>query len=442
MFPGVGAEHLTVGKRMRSLRRAAALLVALATHACGGPAAGPVALTWYVNPDNGGQRRLAERCTAAAGGAFRLETQVLPASADAQREQLVRRLASRDRSIDLMSLDAPFVAELANAGFLLPIEDDADRAYFTDGVLAAPRHNAEWAGRLVAPPLWANTQLLWYRKSVAAAAGIDPTRADVTWDALIAAAAGQGRLVAVQGARYEGYVVWINALVASAGGRLLDDPTAGAAARPAIASPAGERAARIVGDLARSAAAPPDLATATEEEARATFQSARGAFMVNWPYVWTAMHDAVRTGALDASVLADVGWARYPRADAALPSRPPLGGIHLAIGAFTEHPAEALRAARCLTSLEGQIAYMLDAGNPAARAAAYDDPAVRARFPMAALIRESLADAAPRPRTPYWVDVSAALQRTWHPPASVRAPETPAAAARLMRDVLAGRVLL
>jgi multiple sugar transport system substrate-binding protein len=164
--------------------------------------------------------------------------------------------------------------------------------------------------------------------------------------------------------------------------------------------------------------------------------------MVNWPYVWTAMRDAVRTGALDPAVLADVGWARYPRTDADRPSRPPLGGIHLAIGAFTGRPAEALRAARCLTSLESQIAYMLDSGNPAARAAAYDDPAVRARFPMASLIRESLADAAPRPRTPYWVDVSAAIQRTWHPPTSVTAPGTPAAAAELVRQALAGRVLL
>ncbi len=411
-------------------------------HACGGPVAGPVVVTWYVNPDNGGQRRLAEQCTAAAGGAFRLEVQVLPASADAQREQLVRRLASRDRSIDLMSLDAPFVAEFANAGFLRPIEAAADVAYFTDGVLDAPRRGSEWAGALVAPPLWANTQLLWFRKSVARAAGVDPTRADLTWAQLIAAAERQGTLIGVPGGRYEGYVVWINALVESAGGRLLDDPTAGVAARPAIASPAGDRAADIVGNLARSGAAPPDLTTATEEEVRATFQSERGAFMVNWPYVWAAMRDAVGTGALAPAVLDDVGWARYPSVDAGATSRPPLGGIHLAIGAFSEHADHALQAARCLTSLESQVAYMLDAGNPAARAAAYDDPAIRARFPMAALIRASLADAAPRPQTPYWVDVSGAIQRTWHPPASVHAPQTPAAAARLMQAVLAGRALL
>src|SRR4030095_8554728 len=94
---------------------------------------------------------------------------------------------------------------------------------------------------------------------------------------------------------------------------------------------------------------------------------------------------------------------------------PPRGGIDLASGAFSQHAEQPLRAARCITSLESQIELMLDTGVPAARAAAYDHPAVRERFPMASLIRESIAAAAPRPLTPYWVDVSAAVQRAGHP---------------------------
>jgi len=425
---------------LRALRRGVA--VALLVSACGARESGPPTLTWYVNPDNGAQRRLAERCTRAAAGAYWIDVQVLPAAADAQREQLVRRLAGRDRSIDLMSLDPPFVAEFANAGFLHEITDPEDVAAFTDGVLDAPRRAAYWNGTLVAAPLWANTQLLWFRKSVAAAAGVDPTREGFTWEDAIRTAERQGKFVAVPGDRYEGYVVWINALIASSGGRILADPAAGADARPAIASSAGDRAAEIVGDLARSPAAPPDVATAREEEVRAAFQGERGGFMVNWPYVWSAARDAVRAGSLAQAVVDDIGWARYPRTEPDTPSRPPLGGIDLAIGAFTPHPELALRAARCITSQDSQVELMLDAGVPAARAAVYDDPAVRERLPMAALIRDSIAAAAPRAVTPYWVDVSAAVQRSWHPPASVRAPETPQASARLITDVLQGKVLL
>jgi multiple sugar transport system substrate-binding protein len=309
-------------------------------------------------------------------------------------------------------------------------------------MLEAPREAAYWNGRLVAVPLWANTQLLWFRKSVAAAAGVDPTQGDFTWQDVIAAAERQGKIVAVQGDRYEGYVVWINALIVSSGGQILADPAAGAGATPAIASPAGDRAAEIVGGLARSPAAAPDVGTAREEEARAIFQGERGAFMVNWPYVWSAARDAVRAGSLAQSVVDDIGWARYPRTESGRPSRPPLGGIDIAIGAFTQHPELALRATRCLTSLESQVQLMLDTGLPAARAAAYDHPAVRQRLPMAPLIRESIADAGARPLTPYWVDVSAAVQRSWHPPSAVREPGTPQASARLIADVLQGKVLL
>jgi multiple sugar transport system substrate-binding protein len=169
---------------------------------------------------------------------------------------------------------------------------------------------------------------------------------------------------------------------------------------------------------------------------------ARGGFMVNWPYVWRAAVAGVATGTVDRAKLADIGWARYPRARADRPSRPPLGGIALAVGAFGRHPDLAVEAIRCLTTAESQAAYLLDSGNPAARGAVYDDPAVRRALPMADAVRESIRDAAPRPLTPYYPDVSAAVVRAFHPPADVEPEETPSAADRLVTDVLHDRVLL
>jgi multiple sugar transport system substrate-binding protein len=194
---------------------------------CGSDEGGAPTLTWYINPDNGGQAELAKKCGDASDGAYRVETQILPNEADQQREQLVRRLAADDPSIDLMSLDPPFVAEFANAGYLLPITNQADIKAFTDGVLKAPLSTVFWKDQLVAPPFWANTQLLWYRKSVAKAAGVDPTAADFTWDQMIKAAESQGKRIGVQSRRYEGYMVWINALIASGGGEIIENPELG-----------------------------------------------------------------------------------------------------------------------------------------------------------------------------------------------------------------------
>jgi multiple sugar transport system substrate-binding protein len=408
----------------------------------GGDSGGAAQLTWYINPDNGGQATLAQECSEQSDGAFQISTQVLPNDATSQREQLVRRLAANDESVDLMSLDPVFVAEFANAGYLLPITEQSDVEQLTADVLPAALETAYWEDELVAAPFWANTQLLWFRKSVAQAAGVDPTAEGFTWEQMIQAAESQGKTVGTTGSRYEGYMVWINALVESAGGQIIENTEAGDEAQPSVASPAGDKAAEIVGSLARSSAAAPGLSNATEEEVRSGFQGDGGGFMLNWPYVYAAAQSAVEEGAVEQSVVDDIGWARYPQVEAGQPSKPPLGGINLGIGNFTRHPEAALAAVKCITSVENNAQYMVEAGNPAARAAAYDDPAVQEAFPMAELIRESIADAGPRPITPYYGDVSSSVQRTWHPPSAVQSPQTPEETDTYMSQVLSGERLL
>lgn len=416
--------------------------VAAATlSACGGAEAGGNTLTWYINPDNGTQARLAKKCSDQSGGRFQIRTAMLPTEADAQREQLVRRLGAKDRSIDLMSLDPPFTAEFANAGYLRAFTP-AEAARLSKGVLAAPLQSATWKGRLVAAPFWANTQLLWYRKSAVRKLGVDPTAPDFTWNRMIAAASRGGMKIGAQGGRYEGYMVWVNALVLGAGGQILTNNEAGRDAKAAIDSPAGRRAAQIIRAFATSAAADPALSTALEEQARATFQSDRGAFMVNWPYVWAAMQEGIAKGQIRKGLLDDVGWARYPRVSMGRESRPPLGGINLAISRYGRHQDLTLAAVRCLTTPQSQKQNMLGSGNPVANGLVYSDPEIVKKYPMASLIRESINAAGPRPITPYYTDVSAAIQRSWHPPGRVDPRSTPQRSAKLIEDVLHDRVLL
>ena len=419
----------------------AVVLFASITAACGGGGSSVPTLNWYINPDNGGQAELAAKCSAASNGAFRIQTSVLPNDATGQREQLVRRLAAKDASIDLMSLDPPFIPEFAEAGFLRPYTD-AEARELTAGALTGPIESGTWDGRLMGAPFWANTQLLWFRKSVAQAAGIDPAANPVSWNQIIELASNAGKTVEVQGNLYEGYMVWISALVSSAGGKILENPEAGKDVRPAIDSEAGRKAAAVVQQLGRSRAANPALSTTDEEAARSAFQSDRGAFMVNWAYVYGAAQEAVAAGTLDQAVLDDIGWGRYPRVDAGAPSRPPLGGINLGIGAYSKHKDHALEAVRCITSQESQTQYMLKSKNPAARAAVYDNAEVRTTFPFADDLRTSLGEGAPRPRTPYYTDVSTAVQRSFHPPAAVDPARAPGRAGRLIVDVLKDKVLL
>ncbi len=427
---------------LRGVAGAAAALVATGTlAACGGGGSGGTpTLTWYINPDSGGQAELASRCSDASNGKYKIETAQLPRNSDAQREQLVRRLAASDKSIDLMSLDVVFAPEFAQAGFLAPVPDDV-ASTVTEGVLPGALESAKWDGKLVVLPFWANTQLLWYRKSVAEAAGLDMSQ-PVTWDQIVEAAQSQDKLVSAQGRRAESLTVWLNALVESAGSSIITkNSTDPAKIEFGLDTDAGKRAAEVMHDVATSGVVGPAFSTSSEDTSATQFEGPDAGFMVNWPYVWAQAQSKVEAGTLDQSVPDDYGWTLYPQVDAGTPSAPPLGGINLGVSAFSDHPDFAYQAIECITSDENQAYYMITNGNPASSAAVYDDPDVQKEYPMADTIRDSLEAAAPRPLTPYYSEVTGGIQREYHPPSGVTS-STGQKAEDLIKAVLRGDQLL
>jgi len=206
---------------MRKVRAVLAAVVAAPLVAGCGGGGGGVTLHWYVGQESSGSyREAAQRCTDSSNGRYRIAMEALPNNADAQRQLVVRRLAARDRTVDLIGMDVIWTAEFAEAGWLRPWVG-ARGAQVSAGVLAGPLATARYRGTLWAAPFTSNSQLLWYRKS---RTGTVPT----TWDELISAAEALPRgqqVVAVQGARYEGYTVWFNSLIQSAGGQILSSPS-------------------------------------------------------------------------------------------------------------------------------------------------------------------------------------------------------------------------
>ncbi|MFI7482573.1 extracellular solute-binding protein [Kocuria sp. M1R5S2] len=414
---------------------------ALVLSGCGDTDAGAApTLTWYINPDAGGQAELAARCSEESGGRYKIEAALLPRDAAGQREQLARRLAAGDRSMDIMSLDPPFIPELAEPGFLAPVPADVEEAT-TQDVLSGPLEGAMWGDELVSVPFWANTQLLWYRKSVAEAAGLDMDE-PVTWQQIMDAAREQDKHLGVQGTSAESMTVWVNGLIKSAGGEIIENPEA-----PAdeivigMDSEAATKAAEIVGTIGRDGLGGPGLPTSDEGSTMAQFQSDSGSFMVNWPFIYAATAAAVEGGSVEQEMFDDIGWALWPRVNADEPSAPPLGGINLGVGSTSEHQDLAWEAVECIVQPENQAYYFVTNGNPAASEAAYEDPEVQETFPMYETIRESLEQAAPRPQTPYYNEVSTAIQQEWTPPASVT-ENTPRETAEFIEAVLKGEKLL
>ena len=419
-------------RRPRIVGTAVALTLTATLAACSADD-GPPALTWYINPDAGGQQRIADACTDAADGEYRIETSLLPRDAASQREQLARRLAANDTSIDIMSLDPPFIPELAAAEFLAPVPEELQE---TDDVVQGAVDSATWEDELVAVPFWANTQLLWYRVSVAEEAGLDMEE-PVTWEQLIEVAGEQDKLLGVQGLNAESLTVWINAMIASAGGEIITNPEAPSdEVELALDSDAGRAAAEVMRTIGQEGLAGAGFPTADENASLNLFRGDDGSFMVNWPFVWPA------TAESDPDLLEDIGWAIYPQMVEGEDAAPPVGGINLGVSEFSENVDLAYDAVACIVQPEHQAEYFVTDGNPPSSVSAYDDEQVAEEFPMAETIRESLELAAPRPQTPYYNEVSIALQETWHPPASIDPETTPASSGDFITAVLRGERLL
>ncbi|MET7619726.1 ABC transporter substrate-binding protein [Streptomyces sp. NPDC005408] len=381
------------------------LLAGLLT-SCGSEESGPVTLNWYNFPDDSGAlASAANNCTRASGGRYRIAYNKLPRGADGQRQQLVRRLAAEDNTMDILGLDVTWAAEFAEAKWILPWTG-SNRSNATAGTLAVPLQTATWKGKLYAVPYNTNTQLLWYRSDLV-------PKPPKTWAEMLAMAralAKQGKphFVEIQGAQYEGLTVWFNTLVESAGGSILNRT----ATAPSLGPPAVQ-AATIMRNLARSPAGDPSLSNQMEDQNRLAMESGSAAFELNYPFVYPSMK------ANKPGLFKSFRWAPYPAVDPGRPSKPTIGGIDLAIGAYSRHPDLAFEAALCLRNRPNQMTAALEGGLPPTLRSLYSDKTFVKSYPFSAEVLSALENASTRPQTPAYQNVSIAISHTLSPPSGI-----------------------
>jgi len=116
-----------------------------------------VTLNWFVATQSGGSiQKVATQCTKASNGRYSIEVQLLPTDASQQREQLVRRLAAKDSTVDLIGMDVIWTAEFANAGWIAPFPkpqaDEVTKDVFPSVVKTASFEGKVYEGFTV----WAN----------------------------------------------------------------------------------------------------------------------------------------------------------------------------------------------------------------------------------------------------------------------------------------------
>lgn len=388
-----------------SLIAIAALVLAFGVAACGdddGATSGPVTLNWFIfNEPSGGPTKIAQRCSQQSNGAYKINFEYLPAQADQQREQLVRRLGAKDTSLDLLGLDVVWTGEFANAGWLQPVPQSTARQV-TANVFRSVLETASFEDRLMTVPIWSNTQLLWYRKDRVSS----PPK---TWDEMIdmgeKIGPGEGR-IQIQGNRYEGLVVLVNQLIESAGTSILAGPK-----EVRLEQEPTKKALAIMGRLSKSRAAAPNVTTSTEDTARLGFEAGDSSFQINYPFVYPSAKENA------PKVFEQIGVAQFPAVDEGNPSKPPIGGINIGVSAFSKHKEQAFAAIECLVKAENQLEVATLGGLPPVREDLYDQPEIDKVYPgFADEVRRAINNAAPRPsQSPAYQDLSLAIQRAVHP---------------------------
>ncbi|TDC64489.1 ABC transporter substrate-binding protein [Micromonospora sp. KC207] len=405
------------GARAGAVAAALALVAPLAACGSGGDGGTPTINLYYPPEQN--LQKVVDDCNAEAQGRYRIAYRVLPRQADDQRVQLVRRLAAGDTGMDVLGLDVTWTQEFASADWIREWTGQ-DRADVEQGTLAGPLDTARYQGKLYGAPKNTNVQLLWYRTDLVS----QPPK---TWDDMIKQAQdlkaqGKPYQVLTMGAQYEGLVVLYNTLAESAGGKILSDD-----GRQAVMDAGTVTALDQLRRFATSGVTSPSFSNATEDPVRLEFQSGGGAFQVNWPFVYPALQEA------DPELAKKVKWARVPGIDADTPSKVTIGGVNLAVSAYSRHPAESFEAARCLRNARNQKFSAVNDGVPPTIEQVYDDPEMDRAYPMKETILEELKEPATRPLTPAYQSISTVMSAILSPPSAIRPEQT----ADELRDAIA-----
>ncbi|GAA3120973.1 ABC transporter substrate-binding protein [Streptosporangium carneum] len=339
--------------------------------------------TAYLQPllDRWNQAHPAERATL-------LE---LPEAADEQRAQMVANLQAKSDRYDVLGLDVVWTAEFADAGWIVPLE----RGMFPlDRFLPPVVDTATYRGKLWAVPYTSNAGLLYYRRDLLAKQGLKPP---TTWAELREQARSLHDRYGIGGyagqfLAYEGLTVNFAEAVQSAGGQILNHDGTQVTMDAAKARTGLDF---LVGGL-REGWIPRESLSYKEEESRLAFQEGRLAFARNWPHAYGP--------ATTSAVARKFGVTRLPGLNG--PGSSSLGGVNLALSAYSKRQKSAAEFIRYFTGLENQRRVLVDGSFPPVWAELYDDPGLIKRFPYLPVLKQSILSARPRPASANYNQVS------------------------------------
>jgi multiple sugar transport system substrate-binding protein len=349
-------------------------------------------VTWCIGKDTSGAYGTAIKLFEKSNKNVKVKLLELPESADEQRTQLVQRLRAKSDECDVLGMDVVWTAEFAAQGWLQDTSSiiDKRKADFIPSTL----DTAEYDGKYWAVPYHTNAGLIFYRTDQVG------KNAPTSWEEIYKQAKSDNGLV-YQGFRYEGLTVDFLELLYSAGGKVLSDDGKSVE----VDSDVGKKALTFMADGVKNGAAPKAVTTYKEEEARRAFEAGKATFMRNWPYAYSLGQESGIKGKFDVGNFPSFGGGQGASV---------LGGINLAISAYSKNPGGAAAFIEYATGPEVQKSNFLETSTPVATSAPYDDPDIQKKFAFASDLKKAIEQGQSRPVSPVYPQISEAIYTNVH----------------------------
>ncbi len=370
----------------------------------------PVTLTWSTLATGGPivsdvYRAIAQQYERQNPG-VRVNLQIQPGTSGEQLSRYVTLFAAKDSSVDVISIDVIWPAQMVAAGWLAPLDQWFTRERREEYLPGGIRANTI-GGKIYGIPWYADAGLLYYRKDL-----LEKHRARVpqTWDEMITTSQ---RIVAAennpalggflyQGARIEALACFFFEILWSNGGDIID-----AGGKVIVDNGKGLEALNFMLDLVRRhRVTPPGVTTLPTDDTRAIFQDGRFVFLRNWTYAYGLFQGE------GSNVVGKVGIAPLPRGSVGGASA--LGGWQLAVSNFSRNKEAAYRLVEFLAGSVAQKSMAVQLSTVPTRKDTFEDTIVKQRSPHYPDMLKVVLTARPRPQTADYPRLSSIVQTNLH----------------------------
>lgn len=331
---------------------------------------------------------------------------VLPQDTNTVHDDFVNKLAVEDTSVDIMNLDATYMAEFASADWVLDLSeyfDESVRAEYLSGSIDQMTYN----GKLIAMPYLTNASVLFYRQDVIDELGVDVPTTYQGWIDLAEQAVGVNGVEYVslfQAAQSEALVCNWCEFIWSNGGNVLDEN-----GNPVANSENNIQATNIMLDLIENYA-PDGITTYAETESEQVFLEGKALYLRDWSGFWTTANGE------SSKVAGKVGVTTLPYGPEGDAGHACLGGSGLVVNKYIddEHKTGAIDFITYLTSFEVMKEICIASTQPPTHKAVYTDPDVLEAIPFYSEFGSVIEEAMARPKAQEYAKVSDSIQRNVH----------------------------